>query len=125
MVPFVLNGDILTVAPVVACAIRTGDIVFYAVGEHRSIAHRVHGKRACDGQMTLLVRGDAAMDAFDVIPMGQVLGKAVCLERNGVERRLDSFCRRWTALLTVRGLRLIHFAAQIGRRSFRIFIRPT
>ena len=126
MTPFVRDGDILTIAPVAGPDIQTGDIAFYSTGEGKAIAHRVHGTRRQAGAPALLLtRGDASAGRLDVVESNLVLGKAVLVERNGVERRLDTFGRRAISLAAISLLRFVHFLARVGRRIFLFLFGST
>jgi hypothetical protein len=90
MVPFIRDGDIVTVSEIAPSGPGIGDVICYETKPRRLFVHRVV---ACDGER-LFVKGDAL--AFtEVIERDQVLGKIVALERRGMLRRLDTAPARW------------------------------
>jgi hypothetical protein len=81
MVPFVQDGDQLTVQPTEVATQRVGDVILYWAGGERLVAHRVVGRRL-DGDRPLLVtRGDATTGPGDVVEAEQVLGRVVQVQR--------------------------------------------
>ena len=96
MRPFIQNGDFITVSPVENSSFKIGDVVFYSVAEDNVIAHRIVNKYGKNGNMELLIKGDAGFGPFERVSSKDVLGKVVAIERNGKKRILDS--RRYKML---------------------------
>jgi hypothetical protein len=110
MWPFVRDGDVITVSPLLDISPRLGDVVAFIRPESgKLVVHRVVGK--CDG--SYLIRGDSASNCAEVIPRVNILGRVSRVERSGnrvyfglgPERHLIAFltCREplWPLLLPV------------------------
>jgi signal peptidase I len=94
MYPTILHEDVITVQPLKAEAIKVGDIVLYQ-SENSVIAHRVvrienksdihtdSQSSALSPQSFFILRGDARPANDNPINAEQILGKVVCVERNG------------------------------------------
>ncbi len=78
MQPNVLNGDAVIAEPVVAQELRRGDIAL-TLGQHGVLLHRVIKIDSANNK--IVTRGDAGQQ--DDTPAELVLGRAVCLERDG------------------------------------------
>ena len=78
MQPNVLNGDAVIAEPVVAQELRRGDIAL-TLGQHGVLLHRVIGLDPATNR--IVTRGDAGQQ--NDTPAELVLGRAVCLERDG------------------------------------------
>lgn len=78
MQPNVLNGDAVIAEPVDACELRRGDIAL-TLGAHGVLLHRVIGLDPATNR--IVTRGDAGQQ--NDTPAELVLGRAVCLERDG------------------------------------------
>ncbi len=121
MLPFIREGDLLTVAPLGHSPLRLGEIALYRCHGGALLAHRVIG-RAHDPEL-LLIRGDASWGEVEQVRPEQLLGRVVALERLGRTRRLDTLWRRRAARLwhglwpwSLRGYAL---AARLKRRLAR------
>jgi hypothetical protein len=96
MAPFVRDGDVAVVTAAAATDIRVGDVICYQPSPGRLVLHRVHG-RAGDG---FVARGDAL--AFtELVPLSQLLGRVVAVERQGRLKRLDTRLARWRGRIVV------------------------
>jgi uncharacterized repeat protein (TIGR01451 family) len=78
MQPNVLNGDAVIAEPVVAQELRRGDIAL-TLGQHGVLLHRVI--KIDSATHRIVTRGDAGQQ--NDTPAELVLGRAVCLERDG------------------------------------------
>ena len=78
MQPNVLNGDAVIAEPVDAHELRRGDIAL-TLGQHGVLLHRVI--RIDPATKRIITRGDAGQQ--DDTPAELVLGRAVCIERDG------------------------------------------
>ena len=58
MVPFIRDGDLLTIQAVESTTLHVGDVLFYRTGWGRLIAHRVVERSIQDNQVILKMRGD-------------------------------------------------------------------
>lgn len=81
MLPAIQTGDVVTIRPVSCGAIAVGDIIAYEDVKRNKglVCHRVVGVR---GQ-AYLVKGDTYLRYTERVPVGEVLGKAVAVERAG------------------------------------------
>jgi hypothetical protein len=87
MVPFVRNGDTLTIAPLANQPPRLGDVVAFSQPTEKGahlVVHRVVGRQGT----ALVVQGDGNGCAPEVICSENVLGRLVEVERNGRHVRL-------------------------------------
>jgi uncharacterized repeat protein (TIGR01451 family) len=103
MQPNVLNGDAVVAEPVVAAELRRGDIAL-TLGQHGVLLHRV--MKIDSATNRIVTRGDAGQQ--DDIPSELVLGRAVCLERDG--KRIS---------LQTPGTKLLHALRRQCRRVIR------
>jgi len=78
MLPNVLNGDAVVAEPVAAQELRRGDIAL-TLGQHGVLLHRVIRRDPATNR--IVTRGDAGQQ--EDTPAELVLGRAVCLERDG------------------------------------------
>jgi hypothetical protein len=124
MSPFIKNGDFITVSPFYKIPPRVGDVVAFSSERAGSpIVHRVVGKSG----KCLLVKGDNASHAHDLVPETNILGRVTQIERDGKkvsfglgpERALiaSPACRR---LL----LNFIRPLVSLVRRFMRADLRP-
>jgi signal peptidase I len=90
MRPFIQNGDFITVSPIDNSCIRIGDVVLYSTAKDTVVVHRIINKYGKNGNMNLVIKGDASFSSPEKVDMQNVLGKVVSIERNGRERRLDT-----------------------------------
>ena len=127
MYPTICDGDIVTVAPIKAASVSTGDIILY---RHKSglAAHRVlriikhcneHSRsdpkdlknRPSSETLHIILRGDAAVVFDEPVTAAQVLGRVTRVERQG--RRIDPYS--FKAIICFKARRII---ARL-KKSFR------
>ena len=89
MRPFIRDGDFIVVSPVKGSSIRKGEVVFYSTAENEIIVHRIIRKYKKNDRITVLIKGDASFGPPEKVDIQNVLGKAIAIERNGREKRLD------------------------------------
>jgi signal peptidase I len=82
MAPAILNGDIITVAPVALADVARGDILLYRDGD-RVLAHRLVGLTANDDQRRFRLRGDANLGCDRPVVTAQIVGRVTAIERDG------------------------------------------
>ncbi len=81
MIPFIRNGDIITLHPVPADKIRSGDIVaFVSAPMMKMFVHRV----VLTHHEFFLMRGDNLIDDDGWVSGKDIIGKVVGIDRNGV-----------------------------------------
>jgi len=91
MYPFVRTGDKLLIEPKSPAELSIGDIIFYQRATGIYIAHRLIKKIS---SATLITKGDN-VDYYDVpVPIEQVLGRVVSIERDGRNKRLNSWLNK-------------------------------
>src|SRR5262249_3383693 len=101
MAPTIEDGDRVLVAPAPPESLRPGHIVkFRAEGD--LVTHRpVPGPRDDDGTRTFVCRGDNAPTTDPPVTAAAIIGRAVAVERHGVQRRLDSRFELWRGRLKI------------------------
>jgi protein tyrosine phosphatase (PTP) superfamily phosphohydrolase (DUF442 family) len=98
MLPFIREGDLLTVVPLGGALLRPGEIALYRRDGGSLLAHRVIGPAARGGEAWLM-RSDGSRGELERVRSEEVLGRIVSLERRGRTRRLDTRRRLWVARL--------------------------
>jgi signal peptidase len=88
MHPTIRDGEAVTVAPVRASDVRRGDIILYRA-ERGFIAHRVLQLKGGADAPIFITRGDASTSCDAPVSASQVLGRVICVERNGSARSLE------------------------------------
>jgi len=108
MQPTILDGDMITVEPIVPTDVKKRDIILYrstmGVTAHRVI--RIENRTTT--APLLILRGDAPGSPDEPVAVQQLLGKVVWVERGS--RRLDPYS------LKVKILRAPHILISILRR---------
>ena len=104
MYPTILNGDVITVAPVAAHEVAPGDILLYRDG-HRVLAHRLIGISTDGDESRFRLRGDSNIMCDEPIAAAQIVGRVEAVERDGraialhatfaVTRRTSATIRRY------------------------------
>jgi hypothetical protein len=113
MSPYIQDGDVVTVSPCAAPAIRRGDVVAFVSPCHERLAlHRV----VAVGQQAYLVKGDNTCEEDGWISPARILGRVTRVERDGrpvrlglgAERVLIAFLSRraWLEPLMATGWRV-------------------
>lgn len=117
MLPFIREGDVLTIGPWRPESTKVGDVVaFQRLQADRVSVHRVV-KRSRHG---LVAKGDAASSPDGVIPFDRVLGRVSKVERDGRDLRAGLGPeRRLVAVLSRGGLLLPLVALARRVRSVR------
>jgi signal peptidase I len=102
MSPFVKDGDVVTVAPILGTAPGVGDVVvFIHPRTEKLVVHRVVGKRAD----SYFIKGDNSPEGNGLVWKANILGHVTKVERNGKEIFLGLGPERFIiAFLTRRGL---------------------
>ena len=99
MSPFIKDGDVVTVAPMLGTAPGLGDVVvFIHPHTEKLVIHRVVGKKPD----SYLLKGDNFPDDDDFVPKANILGHVAKVERDGksiflglgLERFLIAFLTR-------------------------------
>lgn len=116
MSPFIKDGDVITVSPLLDTSLRIGDVVAFIHPKMKKIViHRTVGKRGD----SLLVKGDNTSDVDGFLPKAKILGYVNTVERDGKavylglgpDRALIALLSRWkhfsTLLILMR--RLLRF----------------
>lgn len=90
MRPFILDGDLITISSFENSSLKSGDVVLYTTAGKKVIVHRLIKKHKRNGDMILLVKGDASFSSPEKINVKDILGKVTEIERNGRRKRLDT-----------------------------------
>jgi hypothetical protein len=109
MLPFVREGDILTIEAMNNASPQLDDIVFYRSPHGSPMVHRVTAIRHDLEADFILIRGDASTGVPDCVEPRHVLGRVVALTRNGQTLGANSLHRRiaarlWRGLFPLRWL---------------------
>jgi signal peptidase len=124
MYPFIRNGDILTFQPVEASDLRIGDIVLFQSVRKKSVAHRLVQKQLKNGNIFLKTRGDALLEADDVITGNQIMGRVFKIQRGYRIIQINHGSRQLAAIIWLRcsplGPMLIKLAIAIRNLAARI-----
>jgi signal peptidase len=92
MQPTILDGEVITVAPVASPDVKKGDIILYR-SDIGVTAHRVVRIDRRNGAITRFIfRGDAPGSPDEPVTVQQVLGKVVWVDRGG--RLIDPYSWR-------------------------------
>jgi hypothetical protein len=107
MVPFIKDGDLVTVSPLLGSSPGLGDVVaFIQPGTRRLAIHRIIGKK----DSSLLIKGDNTHQIDGLIPETNILGYVTRVERDGKKVSLGLGLERFfIALLARRGLLSLFF----------------
>ncbi len=89
MLPFIKDGDVLTVRPVENGYWSVGQIVFYQSKDQNLLAHRIIRITFSDGNWRLGVRGDAMKAIAEEISEDQILGYVIDRQRNNKSVKMD------------------------------------
>jgi signal peptidase I len=90
MHPLVRNGDVLLVLSTKARPIRIGDIILCRTDPENLLVHRVIRKKKSESGICFLIQGDQVDQPDGWIPLEQVFGRLVSIERTGNQFELDS-----------------------------------
>ena len=123
MIPFIRDGDLLTIAPVDAASLEIGDVALYRTRRDRIIAHRIVGRTTQDGEPVLVTQGDARLGTDRPVPADCVLGRVVRIQRGDRSYRLDRGPWRLAARLWIRVLPLRRAAARLVRGAKGVALR--
>jgi signal peptidase len=91
MHPTIKDGEAILVEPANPAQIKRGDIILYRF-ERGVIAHRVKNIPSSD---TFITRGDSSFTDDQPVPLNDVLGRVVAVERNGRAVALVGQAARW------------------------------
>lgn len=81
MRPFILEGDILEVAPLSRRQIRGGDVVLVEANPGKLVAHRVIKTGSRQGHPIYLIKGDACASPDGWFGSKNILGRVEVIER--------------------------------------------
>lgn len=100
MTPFIRDGDVITLKPMSSYPVRTGEIVAFRCPESdRPVVHRVVARSAAG----LFFQGDSVHAHQDgPVPLENLLGRVVCIERSGKRIRLGLGPERYLIALLSR-----------------------
>ena len=90
MYPAIRNGDVIWVHSCDAEGLAVGEIAFIKSNAGTALVHRIIARKSCRGQFWLVTKGDARLAPDGPVDAGQVIGKAVMVERFGAHIRLDT-----------------------------------
>jgi hypothetical protein len=102
MLPWIRNGDILTVAPTGMIDVQLGDVVLFQSGSGAIRVHRVIKQGSGARTAQFLVKGDRLLRTDGWIPAAQVFGRVIAVERNGRCIERGKSLARWAQRLWTR-----------------------
>ncbi len=98
MHPFVRNGDIVEVEPIIPGQVRAGDIILFKDGPQSMLAHRVIRRMKNEKGLCFITKGDSASNADSPVAPERVLGRLRRIERNSRVMNLTAQGRRKLAV---------------------------
>lgn len=124
MLPFIRDGDLVTIRPVAPGDLRIGDVAFYRAPRARLVVHRVVGRAVREGLVVLTTRGDSSEGEEEGVEAGDVLGRVASVTRGAKVHSLDSGVwlwggRTWVALSGSGLVRATRFARRAVGGSLR------
>jgi len=119
MRPFIRDGDILEITPVNGEEIRLGGVIFYHVGEKRTVAHRVMKKIIENDKLVFLTKRDLNTDEEEKVHLEQVLGRVKAIERKGRKIRVNEGLNRLMYIFYLKISPFLTKARRIGGRLVR------
>ena len=124
MFPAIPSGSVIRVEPAEPASLRPGDVIFYRHGIAGLAVHRLVGRRAVQGKVRLLTRGDSLpRGAVEEVAPEQVLGRVAAVAWRGLALRLDAGPGRALGLLLARMAPLALLLYPAWRRLKEIFSR--
>ncbi len=109
MRPFIQDGDLLEIHPLLDRPVRVGDILLFRYAQHPLLVHRVvrvAPPSSLDPSPGFITQGDAVLRPDGCIPAQAVLGWVASIERRGRLRRLDTPFQQRLAAWIVLGLQI-------------------
>jgi signal peptidase I len=111
MMPFIQNGDVITVSDSTVNPVRLGTVVAFVAGNGKLIVHRIVGRTGDER----LVKGDNLTEDDGWVPNGRILGCVTRVERRGCAVRFGLGPERlFIAFLSRRGW-LMPFLAPVRK----------
>ena len=102
MHPAILDGDIITIAPLDHYSIKLGDVILYRTGEKNGlIAHRVVKIKSSKSNKLIYTRGDASSGKLEQVVEKNILGRATHIENNDKTIRIDTLKARTKGILWI------------------------
>lgn len=101
MRPFIVDGDVLEVAPITNERICRGDVVLVETCDGKWLAHRVIKTGRRDGERRFLIKGDACPDPDGWFDTERLLGRVLIVDRSARRIDLASRAARLSAWLWV------------------------
>jgi signal peptidase I len=83
MKPAIDEGDVITVAPVDATSVKPRDIILCVSSSGTVLVHRVAQLQIQDNVMYAVTRADQSQFHDAPIPLTQIIGRVVALQRKG------------------------------------------
>ena len=117
MLPWIKDGDMLTIQPLTMDQIRPGHVVLYPSVRERLIVHRVLRVQSSGSQKILVTRGDASPKSEERIESEKILGRVTRIHRGSKVIQLDR--NLWWRLVDKFPL-FLHFTYSIVRFQRRL-----
>lgn len=97
MQPFIVDGDILEVAPLASEQVRSGDVLLVETCDGKWLAHRVVKTGRRGGRSAFLIKGDACPHPDGWFELDAVLGRVLAVEHGSHHIQLTSGSQPWRA----------------------------
>lgn len=94
MWPFIRDGDVLEIRPVLDQPLFLGEIVLILVKDTTLYVHRIVKFKGEDGAGAVVTQGDRVLEPDGPIPRERILGRVVAYQRQDIWYRLDGKFRR-------------------------------
>jgi len=120
MVPFIRDGDTVTIAPLTSRLPGLGEVVAFSYPPElgsRLVVHRVVGRR----RSGFIVRGDGNGSTSEMVSSENMLGRVARVERDGRCVRLGLGPERWLIAWLSRSRVLWSFVWPVWRAIRQIF----
>lgn len=104
MRPTIDDGDVVTIEPIDATTVQVHDVVFYVSAGGVPLIHRIIAFEKRSGCTYVVTRADHAELANAPIPLAQVLGRVIAVQRHSTGRIISlkprpSLLSRWRRVL--------------------------
>lgn len=94
MEPTIAAGDWITIESVIAAQLRVGDVVLLCTSSQTAVVHRVIRFEKRGSVTQVVTRGDASNRLDVSVPVSNVVGRVVRIERTGFRNDLNSLWQR-------------------------------
>lgn len=122
MFPFLHDGDLVLIEPVIVENLKIGDVIFYEDINNHFLLHRVIRKGTLAGRPEFQIQADNNLKPGGWVTSDQIFGRLAQFFQNGLWVKMDSVGCRVATLLILVELRLNlnkYRRFRSGRKYFR------